>query len=322
MGSSSSTANQTYKSTTINNTDINTLNKSVNNFVTTNVMKQAADCHTSSNQQNSKTFDNIKGTSLVVGGNMSNKLNLNFSCVASSNFQSTLNQGIMSEYLAAVKNNVSTEALAQMNASAASSNKSGFGATGGSSDATTNTNVDLTNINNTTQNIQNVIETTIANNTSMESVQSCIANVQQSNSNKFANLVMTGAIIDMSNMSNEAEIATECILTAANTSKSTSEIASKLGITIANDTKTKSEGSITSKTTSENVSTGPIQDLGNAVSGIINSIGGIFGNMIMAYACIAIVCLLPIGIIFFFIFMGGDMDEIKDMIPENNNGDD
>ena len=59
-GSSSSTVNQKYDTTIVNRSDINVLNKNINNFVADTVVNQASKCSASISQLQSVDLSDMK----------------------------------------------------------------------------------------------------------------------------------------------------------------------------------------------------------------------------------------------------------------------
>lgn len=100
---------------------------------------------------------------------------------------------------------------------------------------------------------------------------------------------------------NSLEQVQECKQLAEAISATTQKTFQELGMTtdVASTTSAATESTVSS--TSENVSTGPIQDLGNAVSGILGSVmglaslaflGPILGPICSLCSCIICICLI------------------------------
>ncbi len=86
--SSKSTTTNEYNTTIVNNSDLQLLNKNINNFVSNTVVNQAASCSSSITQLQNVNFSHIDsaGDFTVDGVTQNQKAALTFDCVQLSSF--------------------------------------------------------------------------------------------------------------------------------------------------------------------------------------------------------------------------------------------
>lgn len=314
MGSSSSTSNATakYDTTIVNKSDINVLNESVNNSVSNTVMSQAANCSANISQLQTVDLSNmdIKGDLNIGSIDQKQRAALTFDCVQISKFQNDILDKMVSEYGNALSTKFTTEAQAEISAAASAAAKDKFGSTG-AAHSTSNSNIDYKFNQETIENknIRNIVENSIKNNTSMESVQNCIANVKAAQVVTVAG-TKVGKDVNIKAISQDqaSTLVAECTQEASSGNKITNGILSELGIKVDDENTTKTITSIKSDARSESTNEG----VGDAISGIIDSIGnvlsGLFFGLLSGPIAIAVVCLilcLCCCISSYFMFMSG-----------------
>lgn len=294
MGSSHSNATSNLTNNVLNTTDISDINKSVVESAVSVLIKNASSCSSAVNQSNNCSLNNSKvaGT-LNLGGTQSNVASVNFSCVQASSAHGEMASAMSQALQGQLKAVSGTEAAGKLNAAAEAANKSGFGSWGGgSADSNTNTNVTNNITNQTKATIENIYEQNLKSNFSSETVNECIGKTTQKN-----NISAEGDVVGENanvtcNQSNTLQQVQECKQMAEAANKTLQQTAQELGFKVvaSNETSTKDELSAESKTKNEN--TGPIQDIGSAVSGVIGSIGNLFGlaSLGMAAPFIVICC--------------------------------
>ena len=293
MGSSSSSATASITNNVLNTTDISNINKSVVESAVNVLIKNAAMCSSSVNQSNNCSLNSSKtGGNLNLGGTQSNKASVNFSCVQSSSaageMASAMSQALQGE-LKAVSG---TEAAGALNAAAESANKTGFGGFGGGSNSNVNTSVNNNITNQTKATIENIYEQNLKSNFNSETVSECIGKTAQKNNISAEGDVVGGNANVTCNQSNTLEQVQECKQMAEAANKTLQETAQKLGFKVLTESETALADKLAAEAKAKNESTGPIQDLGNAVSGIIGSVGNLFGlaSLGMAAPFIVVCC--------------------------------
>jgi hypothetical protein len=275
MGKSSSSSNQTITNNTVNKNYMDSLNKTIMNSAVSTMINNASTCSSSVNQNNNCSFNNstVSGN-LSLGGTQDNKAKVNFSCIQATQTSADMATAMVASMAAEMKALSGTDAAAQLNNASQSSNKTGFGATGGSSSSSANTNVTNNVTNETITHVENIFQQNLSNNFTSNTVNECIGKTTQSNNISASGVTVGGSANISCNQSNTLEQVQECKQLSEAINKTTQKTFQELGIKteVANTTTSKTEATTTSK--SENVSTGPIQDIGNAISGILGSIMG------------------------------------------------
>jgi len=288
MGGSSSTAsaNQKYNNTVVNRSDLELLNQNVNNFTSNVVMKHAAECSANISQMNI-----FEASDMVVSGDFNANVDqsqnaaINFDCVQVSQYTSDIANGILDNMLSSLENNYSTEIMDKLNAAAQAQQTTGSLSTAIANTTTSNANIDYssTQVNENRKSIKNLLSNTITNNIKMDDLQNCIANIKQSNKASFKNITVGGNAVLAVRQGQAATLVSKCIQDSKFANKIIDNAAKTLGLSIDEKSTTKKETTLSSEARSEQINTGLIQDLGNAVGSILSGIGDIFGNILGAF---------------------------------------
>lgn len=303
---SSSSTNQTITNNTVNKNTLNMLNETIMNTAVSTMISTANSCSSAVNLTNDcgLTAETIDGD-LNINANQANKASVNFSCLAQTESVGGINASMSTALAAELKALNGTAAAAQLNSLAGSSNNSGFGAFGGSSSSNSNTTVNNNVTNETVANITNKFQQNISNNFTQNTLNECVAKTTLSNTvNPKVGTVKGNANITCV-QSNTLEQVQHCEFLSAAVNKSTTALLQELGLKVSatSETSSKTEASNVSK--SENVSTGPIQDLFNGLSNVIGSVTGAaslgaFGPILSPICCCC--CLLIIFLCLFMVF--------------------
>lgn len=302
MGKSKSSASQAITNNTVNKNFMDTLNKNIMNTAVSTMVNNASTCSSAVNQNNSCDMSGTKiGGDFDFTGNQTNKASVNFSCIQASQTSADMATSMMTSMVAEMQALNGTDAAAQLNTAAQSSNNTGFGATGGGASSKSNVNVTNNVTNETITRVENIFEQNLSNNFTSNTVNECIGKTSQSNSQDLSNLDIGGNAKVKCVQANSLEQVQECKQLSEAISNTTQKTFQELGLKtdVANVTSSKTESTVSAK--SENVSTGPIQDLGNAISGIFGSIfgfaslaflGPILGPICSLCSCIICICLV------------------------------
>ncbi|AYV80017.1 MAG: hypothetical protein Gaeavirus5_14 [Gaeavirus sp.] len=233
-----------------------------------------------------------------LGAVQSNKASVNFSCIqadsASAEMASAMSQTLMGE-MSSVSG---SEAAAKINSAAAAAQKSGFASGGGSASSADNTNITNNITNNTKVAVENIYQKNLKSNFSSETVSECIGRTTQNNSVSAEGTKVYGNVEAKCIQSNTLEQVQECKQLNEALNKTLTKTAQELGFTVETVNKTTTSNEVKSKSSSEQISTGPIQDLGNAVSKVLGSVGDLFGFAALgaaapfAVSCCLVCCIL------------------------------
>ena len=317
MGQSSSSSNQTVNNNTVNQDYMNTLNKTIMNSAVNTMVNNASSCSSAVNQNNScdMSGSTVSGD-FNYNSNQTNVAKVDFSCIQADSTANEMNSAMIASMLAEMKALNGTDGAAQLNTAADSSNTSGFGSTGGSSSSNTNTNVNNNVTNETIVTVENIFEQNLTNNFTSNTVNECIGKTTQSNSTDLSNMDIGGNANVSCIQTNSLEQIQECKQLSDAINTTTQQVLQELGMEVVAVDTTSSEIESTSTATSENISTGPIQDMGNAISGILSSVFGLASLEFLGPIC-GIICLICSCIVCVFLIVG-----IGKMVMDANNGTD
>jgi hypothetical protein len=305
MGQSSSSSSQTVTNNTVNQDYMNTLNKTIMNSAVNTMVNNASSCSSAVNQNNSCDMSG----STVSGdfnftSNQTNDAKIDFSCIQVDSTTNEMNSAMVASMLAEMMALNGTDGAAQLNTAADSSNTSGFGSTGGSSSSSTNTNVTNNVTNETIVTVENIFEQNLTNNFTSNTVNECIGKTTQSNSTDLSNIDVNGNATVECFQSNTLEQVQECKQLSDAINTTTQQVLQELGMEMVTVDTTSSTTESIATAQSENVSTGPIQDFGNAVAGILSSVFGLaslefLGPIlgIVCSLCSCIICIILIVIV-------------------------
>lgn len=339
MGSShsSSVVNQKYNTTIVNRSDIDLLNKSINDFVANTVVNQASKCSASISQ-----LQTIDLSGMIIGGDLnigevdqSQTSAITFDCIQISEFKNDIANGILNKYLDAMKESYSSDVLDKLNASAQSSGKGGFASTGSVS-ASSKVNVDykFTNITDTHKNLQNIVQNSITNNMNLNDIQECIATVKTNQQFSLAGSKVGGSVtIGAIRQDQAASLMAKCTQQKNNANKITNQILADAGIQIDETNSTKKSTTIADTTSSTAVNSGFFESLGDgiksALQGVGDMVGAIFGGLLTGPAlsifvcCIVCLCILALLFGVSKLFSSGDgpglsglTEAISSAVPE------
>lgn len=310
MGHSHSKTNTNIVNNVVNTNDINSINKSVVESAIEVLVKNASKCSSSVNQSNTCSMNNSKiASNFSIGGNQSNKASVDFSCIQADTAASEM-ETAMTQALQGQLNSITDSELAnKINAAAAAASKSGAGSTGGGANANVNTGVSNNIKNETKVVIENIYKRNLKNNFNSETVSECIGKTEQKNNISATGDEVGGSADVNCTQSNTLEQVQECKQMNEAVNSVLAKTAQELGFKIETVNTTASKIESKSSAESENTSTGVFQDIGNAVSGVVSSIGdalGIAGLGVMApYAIVSCcVCCLLISICLSCVMMG------------------
>jgi hypothetical protein len=308
MGGSSSKVASAVLNNTLNLTDIENTTKNVQESATSTLVKSASSCSSAVSQSNVCDMSGTKITGgFKFGGKQSNKASVNFSCVQASKAASEMTDSMASSIANELGVLNGTEAATKLNAAAEASNKTGAGAWGGGdakSSVSTKVSNEVTNA--TKSHIENIFKKNLSNNFSSETVNECIGKTSQSNEQLLKNMNIEGGASVECNQSNSLESVQECKQLSEAINSTISETAQELGFKVSSKTDTVTSSEVAASAKSENVSTGPLQDLGGLIGGIASLASlGIAGPFIVYSCCICCCIILSIVSSMFVMKSGG-----------------
>jgi hypothetical protein len=294
MGGSSSSVKSSITNNTINTTDISNTAKNIQESATNTLVENAKACSSSVELTNTCNLSGMQvGEDFNYGGSQSNKASVNFSCVQSSYAANSMSDAMSSSIANELGVLNGSEAANKLNAAAEAATKSGFGSWGGgSSDSKASTKVGNNVTNQTKMTVENIFKKNLSNNFTSKTVDECIGRTTQSNNINLSG-VKTGRNANVEcNQSNSLEQVSECKQISEAINKTLSQTAQELGLKVETVSKTATKTESTSSAKTETVSTGPIQDLGNAISGILGLASLGVAAPFIVYCSIICCCLI------------------------------
>lgn len=300
MGSSSSTSSSIeLESNTmlVNNTDLSTINKTVNKQITENITNDAKSCSNAANINQNIDFSSTEiGGDFTFTGGQTAKAFVDFSCVQVGSVLQKSAQSMKDTLMDSLQKSVSANVLDTMNAKASSAQESGFGSFADTSTATdVKQTVNFSQTTNTRKHLENLVESEIRNKFTTNTISDCI-----NTSNIAQNFNVSGAKIKGSaNVVLEQEAALDAVGKCIQNQQIVNNIASDVAKTIGLDYKTVDTTvkttAMEAEATAESKSTGPIGEVFAGVSGVLESIGNIFGlgglgGIIIVVGILAVCC--------------------------------
>jgi hypothetical protein len=310
MGGSKSSSEQTITNKTINKNYLDNLNKTIMNAGVETLVKQANQCGTAVNQNNTCKNKNVEAAGdYYYGSTQDNKAKINFSCINSASAQGDMSQEMMAQLLQDVKNTNNTSLATTLNALADNKSQTGFLSTPpiGKVASKTKQNITQTIENETVNKIQNIYEQNLQNNFTSDTVNECIGKSRQDNITDIENIKAEGNVEINCNQANNLEAVQNCQQLATAVSKTSSAVAQELGLTIINESVTKTENEATGVTKTTVEATGPISELGDAFSNILGAFGMAFLTpfVIPSIICSVVCCCIIIIILVGGAYLGG-----------------
>lgn len=319
MGNSGSKSKvkQIYETNIVNKSDIDILNKSINDFVTNTVVNQASKCSANITQLQTVDLSNMKVAGDFNIGEIDQKQTaaITFDCVQVSSFSNTLANGIMTQYVEAMKNNMSVDTLDKITTAADAKMESGFLNTGGgggsSSKIKTDYKYNMTN--ETSKSIQNIIQNSITNNLDLDDLQECVASIKSSQEVITAGTEVGGNVnIGVIRQDQAATLLGKCVQQRNNANDITNQIVNDLGLTIDETNSVKKTTETDTKATAKNEAKGVFESLGDGIGGVFGGIGNLFGGLMSNQtALIASSICVVIIIIVILVFLTQNKDLIE-----------
>lgn len=309
MGGSSSKSSQTITNNTVNQNFMNTLNKTIMNSAVETMINNASSCSSAVNVNNScNVSDMTVGGDFNFGGNQTAQAKVNFNCIQANQTSADMATSMMASMAAEMKALNGTEAAANLNTASESSNKSGFASMPSNSKSSSSTNVTNNVTNETISNVQNIFETNLKNNFSVNTVNECIGKTNVTNEQNISGVDVGGNANIECIQTASVEQVQECKQLSEAVSKTTQETFQELGLTVATESDTSASTESTVSSTSVNIATGFIEEIGNAISSIIGAIGLAYLGPIIGSVVIIFAVLILLGLIGFLVsqFMGSE----------------
>ncbi len=320
---SKSSTSQNITNNTINQNLMTTINENLMNVSTETLIKNASSASSSVSQNNlCKTeVGNVAGD-LNISGNQGNTATVNFAAVQSSSAANDMTTAMMQSMVAQMQSLNGTDDATALNNAASSASNQGSLTTGGNVNSSTSSKTNVSNnvTNETISYVQNLFSQNINNNFSAETVNQCIGKTTQTNEQD----VQAGNVGGNANVSciqtNSVEQVQRCEQLASAINETMLKTAAELGLSVTteSDTKTATESTVTASATA--TATGLIQDTGSAISGIIDSVGGLLSGLTTGWIVFFVVLgLVALVVVYSVFFSGKDLSVSKEGISVTGN---
>lgn len=297
MGNSSAKSSQIIENNIVNKNYLDTLNKTIMNSAVETMINNASSCSSAINLNNSCNISGTKvGGDFNFGGNQNAQAKVNFSCIQENQTSANMATTMISSIVAEMKALNGTEAAAQLNTAAQSSNKTGFlSMPGGSSKSNSSTNVNNNITNETISRVENIFEHNLSNNFTANTVNECIAKTNVSNSQDLSDLIIGGDANIECIQTASVEQVQNCKQLSQSIQNTTQKTFQELGFIVDTKSNTGTSTESTVISDSENVSTGPIEEIGNAIGSLLGALGLAFLAPLLSPICI--ICLVLIFLV-------------------------
>ncbi|MBA43157.1 MAG: hypothetical protein CMF62_03995 [Magnetococcales bacterium] len=290
-----------------NKSDIEILNQTSNETIVNTTVKNAQECSATIKQLQEVKIKNFKtGGDFNLGVDQKQSAAMTFSCVNASKVATDASTKMVDNIMQNLEKSASTDVMAQLEAAAKSEAKKGFASFGNvesQSDVENITRNVITNENRT--NLKNVVANSVTNNFNSEDVKKCIAQIENDQNVEAENVDVGGNAIIAVSQDQSAELMAKCVNESGVSNKISSDLARAVGVVIKEDNKTTTDTKMKGSAESKATATGPIEELGDAVSGIIGSVGGLFGGQYIMSFAFCCCCVLVLGVVAFMMFKGG-----------------
>jgi hypothetical protein len=208
---------------------------------------------------------------------------MTFDCIQVSDIKSAIANDLVTELMSGINGNFTTDVLDKLDANAKSNSASGAGSAmmSGPTSSNTSSNIDY-NFNSTTdihKNIVNTVQNSITNNLDIKSVQSCIANINNSQIVGATNVNVGGNVIVAVDQKQSSNLLASCLQKSSIGNNIASDVATKLGLTVTEDVTTKKSTTASTSASSTAESRGPAESVGTGISTAAQGAGTGLGNV-------------------------------------------
>ena len=317
MGNSKSSSSQTITNNIVNKNYMDTLNKTIMNSAVETVINNASSCSSAVNINNSCDMSNTKiGGDFTFGGDQTTHAKVNFNCIQANQTSADMATSMMASMVAEMKSLNGTEAAANLNTASQSSNKTGFISLPSGSSSSSKVNVNNNVTNETISTVKNIFEQNLSNNFSVNTVNECIGKTNVSNSQDLSDMNIGGSAKVECIQTASIEQVQNCKQLSDAIQKTTQKTFQELGMTVQTESSTGTSTQSTVSSKSENVATGPIEEVGNAISSILGAFGLAFLAPYISPICsiCCILLLLLFGLILFGSIFSGKSSNPSEMM--------
>lgn len=263
--------------TIVNRSTLNQMTENINQKSTDTTMDAAKQCSSTTDVSNLIDFTgaDVDGDFNLTGVDLSQQVEVNFSCIMNSEFSNTIASSIMEEVVKQYSNIQDDTIKEKLDAAAKTENENGFGSGFFSAAAGSETNTEIVNVSNynslseTEKNIHDITKNVISNTTSIKDSQDCLLDVKQRQGLNASGMTV-GGNVNINDFKSE-QVSTNfgnCVLESKMVNDVLDTVASKLGITIDETKTTAKETDSSGSTDSSNTNLGIGGAIGKGAEGI------------------------------------------------------
>ena len=312
MGSKSSTSNTTnVDNLTYNNTDINDINKSINNYSTKSIINLASNC-----TADSDILQNFDISGNIVHGNIDVndisqyiKSSIVFNCIQESQVDNSTRATIVSEMMDLLSNKFNNSALSEIAQQAAAKATSQALSTSVSASAANNAAyIRNSQINNVAVTVEDIIQNTVENSFVGNLVDNCLAamNTQQNfgitNNTVYGEIAITAVSQDTG-----TELLGECMQENKVVNETVNNVLTNLGFSYEGENINTTFNYTTQKAEAESFT-----------QGILNALGELWSDI--ETPCIIAIAIIGVVIIIYVLFSSGIFDGKKGKHRSDDDG--
>jgi hypothetical protein len=279
--SSKSTVYQESNQLIVNKSDIDLLNKTMNQLQVDTIMKDAQKCSAGIAQDQLIELSNVETTGKIsIGASQKQSANLTFSCVNQSKVRNDIVSKMINNIMEKLETNADTDILNKMAQVARTKATSGaisppWGKADTKSDLTQKFNT--TSVTDVRKNLKNIVENAVSSTFTVDNVKSCIASANNTQVQRYRNL--KGESLDFfPSQEQAATVIADCINASDVSNKITSGLTKYLDIQVRDDTSTKSKTEGEQKAETEAKKKGVIDETGDAVASAAKGVGDGIGT--------------------------------------------
>lgn len=256
--------NQTY----ITKNELDIINKNLNSAVANAVIKNSPQCKADNTIFQTISFSNCEaktGDINITGVSQDAAITADFSCINVSNVEQEMAQEVLTKLMGQIQSgmDVKSENAMDTYAKTAATTKGVLGGSASSSSSVDNK-FNLTTINQTNTNIQNVISNAINANFNVENVQECVNNQKIKQEFLLNNCKAAGSIniSDLKQVSS-IDVFTNCLNQSGVAQAITNKAVNDLGVVVETDTKVATTSTMKNTLDTAATSTGIDGSLGS-----------------------------------------------------------
>jgi type IV secretory pathway VirB2 component (pilin) len=282
----------------INDTELKVIKESISKNIMNKINEDASSCRDASQQSQAIefVFGDVSGDFNLSGVNQLQKKKMNFSCVNTANYETTIAQDIANNFSNKLETKYDNDIMDKLETNASAAATSGaLALTPSNSDSNVNTNYNLKVTNKISKTMHDIISNEVQNNFHSKNIQECVTTTAQQQNNKLK-VGNVGGNVKIDNISQEQylEGITKCVNENKDVTNTINKVASQLnnistdGITTAakTDIKTTSDSKAESK------------GVDGIIDSIFSGIAGIFGQWVWIIVIVVIGLVLILGVFF------------------------